>query len=392
MVRMVVGVTNAQTCLVLKNRLRALRLAGFEITLVSSPDEFLEQTAEDEGVAAHPIKMTRQIALLSDLLAFGKVLFLLLRVKPEIVDFSTPKAGLLGCVAAWLLRVPHRVYTLRGLKLESSEGRKHSLLLWAERVSAACAHVVLCNSRSLREAAIKLEIAPSEKLFLLGDGSSNGVDTVRFSPGSSDIRTYLKIPLGEPVLGFVGRLTRDKGIPELLIAFEEVLKTRGDSWLLLVGWFDMAEDALPARWRRKIQNHPRILHVGYVDDPAPYYRAMDVLVLPTHREGFPNVVLEGAASGLPTIATECTGARDAVISEVTGLLIPPGIPEAIAEAALELIQNLKKRKRMGLAARAWVLEHYRQDQVLGMATDFYRSLLKPVSQGNRQVAAVRVKE
>jgi glycosyltransferase involved in cell wall biosynthesis len=372
---LVVGVTSAQTCLVLAGRLKALRLAGFDVTLVSSPGELLAQRAEAEGVEAFPVRMRRGIAPLRDLLSFFSLLLLLLRRRPMITDFSTPKAGLLGNLAAWVLRVPHRVYTLRGLKLESSRGGKRAVLLWSERLAAKCAHVVLCNSESLRVAALVLGVAPAKKLRLLGDGSSNGVDTERFSPGKSWVRESLDIPAEDLVLGFVGRLTRDKGIPELLVAFDEILRVEPECWLLLVGWFDAAEDALEPRWRARIGEHPRIRHTGFVPDAAPYYRAMDVMVLPTHREGFPNAAIEAAASGIPVITTESTGARDAVLTEVTGLLIPPGNSQAITEAALELIRNEGKRKRMGVAARAWVEERFSNERVLGLAVEFYRGLL-----------------
>jgi len=376
-VRMVVGITSAQTCLVLTGRLRALRLAGFQVTLVSSPGDLLTRITDAEAVRAKPIAMRRGIAPLADFQAFFSIFFYLVRHRPLIVDFGTPKAGMLGNLAAWMLRIPHRVYTLRGLKLESASGRKRRLLLWAERVSAYCAQVVLCNSASLRREAIALGIAPEAKLRILGDGSSNGVDTDRFCPGRSEVRSRLNIPASDPVVGFVGRLTQDKGVPELLEAFERVLNRFPNCWLLLVGWFDASEDALSVHLRARIADHPRIRHTGFVMDTAEYYRAMDLLILPTHREGFPNVVLEAAASGLPVVTTESTGARDAVIPEVTGLLVPPGYPEAIAEAALELLGNREKRFRMGTAARVWVLERFSNERVLALATEFYKSLLRP---------------
>lgn len=376
---MVVGVTSAQTCLVLAGRLRALRLAGFDVTLVSSPGSLLDERAEAEGVRACTVRMCRGIAPLADLWSLIGLLQLLWKIRPMITDFSTPKAGLLGNLAAWLLRVPHRVYTLRGLKLESARGLKQRLLLWSERLAARCAHVVLCNSESLRTQALALRIAPRSKLLLLGDGSSNGVDTRRFCPGPTLVRQKMGIPDGDMVLGFSGRLTADKGIPELLVAFEQVLCSEPRCWLMLVGWCDRAEDELSAEWRAKIRKHARIRHTGFVSDVAPYYRAMDMLVLPTHREGFPNVALEAASCGLPVITTESTGARDAVLAEVTGLLIPPADPEAITESVLRLLRDTAMRKRMGSAGRRWVTEHYSHERVLGLAVEFYRGLLGNVS-------------
>jgi glycosyltransferase involved in cell wall biosynthesis len=180
------------------------------------------------------------------------------------------------------------------------------------------------------------------------------------------------------VVGFVCRLTRDKGIPELIEAFDTILTREPEARLLLVGWFDASEDALAARWRARIANHPRIHCTGFVADTAPYYRAMDVLVLPSWREGFPNVVLEAAATGVPVITTQCTGSRDSVVPEVTGLVIPPGYPEAISEAVLRLLREPARRQRMGAAARSWVCRHFADTRVLLLAVSFYKSLLKPV--------------
>ena len=375
----VVGVTHPQTCLVLGARLRALREAGFRVTVVSGPGELLERTAARAGVEWVAIPMRRGIAPLADMLSLLLLWRLLGRLKPEVVEFSTPKAGLLGTLAARLRGVRRRVYLLRGLKLETTSGSKRRILLAAERLAARCAHMVLCNSASLRDRALELRLAPPAKLRLLGYGSSNGVDVERFSPGPCDLRERLGFRREAPVVGFVGRLSRDKGAPELIDAFDAILAVEPQARLLLVGWFDAGEDALDGRLRARIERHPGIHCAGLVEDTAPYYRAMDVLVLPTWREGFPNVVLEAAATGIPAITTLSTGARDAVVHEVTGLLIPPGRPQAIAEAVLKLLSDPERRRRMGRAARAWVIEHYTEQRVLGLTTAYYRSLADPAA-------------
>jgi glycosyltransferase involved in cell wall biosynthesis len=219
-------------------------------------------------------------------------------------------------------------------------------------------------------------------LRLLGNGSSHGVDVQRFSPGKSSVRKQLGLHPDDLVLGFVGRLTRDKGVPELIVAFHDILKAEPRTHLLLVGWFDASEDALGLGWRSRIESHPRIHLTGFVADTAPYYRAMDVMVLPTWREGFPNAVLEAAASGIPVVTTISTGSRDAVVPEVTGLLIPPGYPQAISEAVLRLLRNPELRRRMGKAARAWVVEHFVNERVLGLITTLYKSLLARTADSN----------
>lgn len=391
----VVGITSPQTCLVLGGRLRTLREAGFRVTLVSSPGELLTQTAAQEGVESVAIPMRREISPLADLVALLRLCWLLYRLKPQMTEFSTPKAGLLGSIAAMLCRVPARVYFLRGLKLETCTGIKRRILLGAERLAAACSHSVLCNSDSLRNEALALAIAPEKKLCLLGSGSSNGVDVDRFHPGPCSLRHRLGFSPEAHVVGFVGRLTRDKGLPELIEAFDAILAAKPDAHLLLVGWFDAAEDALGHALRSRIENHPRIHLTGYVADTAPYYQVMDVMVLPTWREGFPNVVLEAAATGIPVVTTLSTGSRDAVVPEVTGLLIPPGYPVAIRESVLHLLHDPERRCRMGLAARDWVLKHYVNDQVLGRTTHYYKSLLEqklPPSSRSKPIPADTVLE
>ena len=383
----VVGITHPQTCLTLTGRLRALREAGFRVTLVSSPGELLDRTAAREGVESIAIPMQREIAPFADIVSLARLWWLLLRLRPEMTEFSTPKAGLLGTIAALLAGVPTRIYMLRGLKVEGTTGFKRRILLAAERMASACAQVVLCNSRSMLDEALALGLAPVAKLEMLGDGSSNGVDVERFSPGESDVRDRLGVPREAAVVGFVGRLTCDKGLPELLEAFDTILKAQTDARLLLVGWFDAAEDALCPCLRARIENHPRIHCTGFVADTAPYYRAMDMMVLPTWREGFPNVVLEAAASCIPVVTTISTGSRDSVVPEVTGLLIPPGYPEAISEAVLKLLRDPARRRRMGEAARAWVVEHYANERVLRLITMFYKSLLTPSAQRNRAGSA-----
>lgn len=384
----VVGITSSQTCLNLTGRLSALREAGFRVTLISSPGKLLDRTARQQGAEAVAVPIKRTIAPWADFVSLVRLWWMLTMRRPDLTEFSTPKAGLLGSIASLMAGVPRRVYMLRGLKLESTRGLKRRILLVTEKVAARCSQVVLCNSESMRSEALALGIAPAGKLRVLGDGSSNGVDLRKFSPGPTDVRERLGIPAAAPIVGFVGRLTEDKGVPELIEAFDAILRRVPEAHLLLVGWFDAAEDALDEAVRKRIENHPRIHSTGYVADTAPYYRAMDLMTLPTWREGFPNAVLEAAATGIPVITTLCTGSRDSVVPEVTGLLIPPGYPEAISEAVLKLLLNPAQRQRMGAAARRWVLEHYTNERVLGLLTGYYKSLLE---QTPRQSAAYGVK-
>ena len=372
----VLGVTHPQSCLLLGSRVRGLRREGFHVVLVTSPGDQLDRFAAEQGIAAAGIRMRRGISPLHDLIALIRLWWLLARLRPDLTEFSTPKAGLLGSLAARLAGVRVRIYLLRGLRLETANGLGRWVLLGAERLAGWSAHYVVCNSPSLLTEATALRLASENKLRLIGNGSSHGVDTQRFAPGPCALREQVGIEPDALVIGFVGRLTRDKGIPELVEAFDGVLEREPRARLLLVGWMDASEDALDRELRRAIENHPKIIRMGFVADPAPWYRTMDVAVLPTWREGFPNAVLEASASGVPVITTLVTGARDAVVPEVTGLLVPPGYSEAIREAILQLLNDEPRRRAMGAAARRWVMEHFSEERVMQLTVEFYRSLLQ----------------
>lgn len=386
----VVGVTHPQTCLVLRGRLRALRQSGLRVVLISAPGELATLIAAEEGVEHLAIPMKRGISPLADLVSVFRLASALWRLRPVLAEFSTPKAGLLGNIAGFFCRIPVRIYLLRGLRLETASGLQRKILEISERIAAACSHLVVCNSESLRSHALELGLAPQRKLRVIGNGSSGGVDVRRFALNSESgpdvARAGLGIAGNMPVIGFVGRPTRDKGIPELLETFEQVLKEFPQAMLLLVGWFDDSEDALNWAECAWIETHPRIVCTGFVSDTAPYYHAMDLLVLPTWREGFPNAVLEAAASGVPVVTTLVTGARDAVQHNRTGLLVPPGDCPALAAAIEQLLYDPALRRQMGLTAREWVAERFVHTRVQSLTVGLYRQLM--VEAGREPVAAM----
>ena len=375
----VLGVTSDQTLLVLRGRACALRDAGFSVTILSSPGPHFDRLASEPGLVLVPIPIRRGIAPVADIQALVRIFSLLVQLRPEIVDFSTPKAALLGLFAARLLKIPSRVHTLRGLRLESASSLLRPLLLLAERFTASCAHTVLCNSQSLMEETSALAIAPREKLRLLAHGSSNGVDPDRFYPvrdqkEQARIRAGFALPPEALVLGYTGRFTRHKGIPELIEALDSICAEEPNTWLLLVGWFDQSEDSLTNGIRKRIEQHPRIRSTGFMEDTTDAYRAMDIFIFPTHREGFPNVALEAAASALPIITTTATGARDSVRNDVTGMLVNPGDTSAITASALHLLRNSALRRQMGAAARHHAIEFFHQQKVLAATVAFFQEI------------------
>jgi len=374
-------VTASMTTRLMRTQLSFLKQSGFDVTLVSSPGPELAAVAEQEQVASASVSMEREISALADLKSFWLIWRLIRRLRPSLLNTGTAKAGLLGGIAAWLSGVPVRIYTLHGIRLETTAGLKRRLLTWAERISCRCAHYVLCVSHSVRDRALELRLAPADRLIVIGAGSFNGVETTRFAPTpervaqAAAIRREFGIPSGAPVIGFVGRFTRDKGIGELVQAYDAIRARFPAARLMLLGRFESG-DPVPEAARRFIETDPGVVQVGYVPDPAAYYQVMDMLALPTYREGYPTVVLEASAAGKPVVAARATGAVDAVQDGVSGLLVPVGDAKALAEAFTHILEHPELAAAMGGAGRARVERDYTTEQVCRGLADLYRRLLR----------------
>jgi lipopolysaccharide/colanic/teichoic acid biosynthesis glycosyltransferase len=378
--RILIAVTSPLSCNFYNGLLGHLHRAGFEPTLLSAPGDNLVAVSSREGVANIALPMEREIAPIQDLVSFCRLYRTVRRLGPTVADASTPKAGLLTGVAAWLARVPCRVYTLRGLRLETATGLKRALLWVAEWISCKCAHRVVCVSPSLRARAIGLKLVGDGKAIVLGEGSG-GVDIRRFSPAGREsaetqsLREKLGIAANALVIGFVGRLVRDKGIRELIEAFQGLNRKQPDLRLLLVGDFEQGDPVEP-EIRRFIESSPAMIRPGFVSDTAPYYGLMDVLALPTYREGFPGVPLEAQASGVPVVTTTATGALDSVVDGETGFLVPIGDSRTLADAIAKLLEDPQLRLRMGIAGRARMQRDFRQEAIWDAHVNLYQDLLK----------------
>jgi glycosyltransferase involved in cell wall biosynthesis len=277
--------------------------------------------------------------------------------------------------------VPATVYVLRGIRYETAKGLKRRILRRAERVACELADEVICVSESVRKRLEIEGILTAERSKVLGSGSSNGVDAARFAPSperlarAAQMRRELGIAENAPVIGYVGRLTRDKGMPELLEAYQEIKRKISAVRLLMIG-ADQTGDPLPPATMAQLKKDASIVAVGHVPDAAPYYHLMDVVALPTHREGFPNVVLEAYAATKPVVATRATGVIDAVMEDGTGLLVPVGDAAALAEALISLLLSPNTRRDMGEAGRRWVLRDFRPIRIWRELEREYKKLLQ----------------
>ena len=290
----------------------ALRAAGWDVRLVSGPGPELAPFAAQVGAPAHPVALEREIRPLSDLRALLELLALLRRLRPELVHASTPKAGLFGMLAAWLLRGPVRVYHCHGLRYETARGPLRLVLAAAERVACGLSTQVLAVSGSLAEALVARGLAPAAKVTVLHLGSVSGVEAAhRFVPASPAARRAARARLGIPpearVLGFVGRVVRDKGIPELWQAWLALREALPDLHWLLVGPVEDG-DPVPPEVLAGLRADPRVHLTGQDEDTPPLFAAMDVVALPSFREGFGLVTAEAGAMGLPVVASRCRSA------------------------------------------------------------------------------------
>ncbi len=353
-----------------------------EVHAISSPGDDLSTLGAREGIAVHPVEMPRLITPLGDLRAVWQIYRVLRKIRPAIVHAHTPKGGLLGTIAAWLARVPVRIYHVRGLPLMTATGPKRRILRLTERTACALAHRVLCVSHSLRAVVVAEGLCPPEKIRVLLSGSGNGVDAGgRFDPrrlperAGEEIRSNCGIPESAKVIGFVGRIVRDKGIVELASAWLALREEFAELHLLIVGPFE-PQDPVPEETAATLRDDPRVHLVGMDWDTPPLYAAMDLLVLPTYREGFPNVPLEAASMGLPVVATRVPGCVDAVQDGVTGILVPARDDVALANAIRNYLLQPRLRRDHGRAGRERVLSAFRQGAIWDALHQEYSSLLR----------------
>ena len=369
------------TRVLMAGQLAFLRQQGFDVTLIAGPGTDLDQVASREGVRVISVPMSREITPMQDWRSLRQLTAVLQDLQPDIVNAGTPKAGLLGMLAATWARVPVRIYTLRGLRMETATGAKRLLLTSTERVAARCAHKVVCVSPSLRDAFVQHRLGAGHKAVVLGGGSSNGVDADRFASTptryaeASHIRRLMDIPTEAQVLGFVGRLTKDKGMKELLAVFDTLSREMPDLHLLLVGGFEEG-DPLSSRLRDEIWANPRVHITGFVHDTAAYYSAFDLLVFPSHREGLPNVPLEAAASGRPTAGFAATGTVDAVRNGETGTLVSVGDVKGLTDAVRRYLLDPLLLARHGMQAQLRVQTEFRREVIWQSLSDLYAGELK----------------
>lgn len=360
----------------------------FEVTAVSSDEVKLEEVARKYGVKHFCVPMTRTISPLKDLKAVWSMYWFLKKEKPQIVHSHTPKAGIIGMLAAYFAGVPHRYHTVAGLPLLEAKGFKRKVLNFVESLTYYFATKVYPNSFELQKIILKENFCPLQKLQVIGNGSSNGIDTDYFNPDQispaiqQNLKSQLRIGENDFVFIFVGRLVKDKGINELVAAFKGLNHpspniphptpltrhptsiTQHPSFkLLLVGPLEEELDPLLPETLKEIDTNPNIISVGFQEDVRPYFAVSNALVFPSYREGFPNVVLQAGAMGLPSIVTDINGCNEIIEESKNGLIIPVKDTTALQQAMENMVRNTDNYHTMKEHARPMIGSRYRQEVV-----------------------------
>ena len=341
----------------------------FEVVAISSDREYLERVGVREGVRTFPIAMSRKITPLADFLAICKLYFFLRKDKPLIIHSHTPKAGLVSMIASKLAGVPHRLHTVAGLPLLETKGFKRTILNSVEKLTYACATNVYPNSLGLQEIIVQNKFCVPSKLKVIGNGSSNGIDIDHFNPGlfteaqNLTLRQRLNIGPSDFVFVFVGRLVSDKGINEMVAAFERHQTQHPLSKLLLVGDYEADLDPLLPRTLQAIEKNQSIISTGFQADVRPYLALSNALVFPSYREGFPNVVMQAGAMGLPCIVTDINGCNEIIKEDVNGVIVSVKNIDNLLLFMNEFVANSQLFNQLQANSRTMIATRYNQQVI-----------------------------
>ncbi len=347
--------------------------AGWELAVACSGEPPAWATAA--FARTFEVEIARRVSPIADLRAIAQVVSVIRSFKPTLVHAHTPKGGLVGVLAGALCGLPV-VYHMRGSVLETATGVMRPLLWGAEWVTCHFADRVVCVSHSLRDSAISMGVVSEDKAVVLAGGSGNGVDANgRFDPSAhaparDEVRAAWGVDDQTVVAGFVGRLANEKGIRELVQAAALLAETAPSLRIALVGDID-ERDPVGRGLLEQMAASPNLFRVEATPLIERAYAGFDLLVLPTYREGLPNVLLEAAAMALPVVATRVTGCVDVVIDGETGLLVPARDEASLAAAMQRYADAPTLRRSHGAAARSMVLEKFAQPRVWGALAALY---------------------
>lgn len=352
----------------------------YNITAVSADVQELKKFSEFSGITTFGVPLTRKITFFSDLKALWKLYFFFRKEKPLIVHTQTPKAGLIGMLAAFFAGVPIRLHDVVGLPLMGKTGFKYYLLFCVEKIVYACAHRIYPNSFGLKKYIIETKISSGKKMKVLANGSSNGVDVSHFSKKHFSVETnielkgQLNINSTDFVYLFIGRLVGDKGINELITAFTLLGEKEDKIKLLLVGNYEEDLDPLQKETIQIIKKNLNIISVGYQEEVRPYLAIASCFVFPSYREGFPNVVLEATSMELPCIVSDINGSNEIITDQVNGIIIPKKNTESLKKAMFDVKNDINLRKLLIKNSRKGIAKKFGKEIIYESLLNEYKEL------------------
>ena len=361
-------VTVSKSIPLMKGQIEYLRDKGLDVHVVSSKGP--EQNTYSSDIT-HVVNMEREISLKNDLKSLMNMIRLFKKEKPHIVNSGTPKAGLIGTLAAFITRRPVRIYTVRGLRLETATGFKYKILYAMEKLAMFCATDIIAISDSLKNTVIDLKLAKAKKVKVLGYGSSNGLNLTDYNLSKKSLKSSISNSLKNYlVIGYIGRVVKDKGIHELIDAFKIIQKDYKVK-LLVIGSIEKG-NPIDYEYFNYLKTNENVILLDHVKNPVNYYNNMDVFVFPTYREGFGNVSIEAQALKVPVITTDVTGAKDTVIDGKTGYLVNKGNVLQIVDKLKLLLDNEELRDKLGNNGRKRVFEMFSNEVIWRELENLYK--------------------
>ena len=349
-----------------KDLLRELADEGYEVVALSSPDEDLREVEKREKVRAVGVQMERRMSPLKDIVSLVKLVRVFAKEKPDMVHSMTPKAGLLCMVAGWMTGVPVRVHTFTGLVWPTAQGLSRRILMLTDKITCMCATHVVPEGEG-----VKLDLQrciTKKEMKVLGYGNVRGINMDEWK------RRVERVEGQMLTFVFVGRIVRDKGVDELVAAFVKLNRIYSNTRLLLVGPYEEHLNPVQSGTKFLIDTCECIEAVGSQKDVRPFYEQSDVLVFPSYREGFPNVVIEAGAMELPSIVTDINGSREIIEDGRNGLIVPARDEQALFEAMKWMVEHDEERNAMAAHARPMIASRYEQGYVRGCLKNYYKEI------------------
>lgn len=353
---------------------------SYKVIGVSSYGDCLNKVKREEGVKVLTVKLTRKITPVTDIFALFSLVVIFFKESPYIVHSHTPKAGLLAMLAARICNVPNRLHTVAGMPLQEASGFKRKLLNAVEKLTYKSSTWVLPNSNGLKKFILEEGFTVKDKIKVIGNGSSNGIDCDFFSPSQvsdlevAKVRSRYNIKDSDFVFISIGRVVRDKGIVELIQSFKKLSHEKNNVKLIILGYFEEDLDPLPKQIQEEIERNENIFHLGWVDDIRVYLKLSNILVFPSYREGFPNVVLQACAMQIPCIVSNINGCNEIIKNDINGWVVPVKDSDKLFERMNFSLANKYMLDSMGEQARSFVVKTFSRHFLVNELERFYSSL------------------